>query len=604
MLRLFTSRQRISAPPKCWTTTTTNRVALVQNVNPVRHIRFSVPKREQMKPNPPLSIRTKSENFVQSVPKLMTEASTFVKNQPERALEIYQRALRLEPRNSEIIHHIIQMREQIINQIAQSKSEEDAREAAGEQLTALRNELNQLVDISPIPFFLRMRASFLSLWYDDKQGAIKDYKKILETEQKNVSVILAISQLYGQLGNIRESLQFIDQALSLSQDDQLPEILSVRSSTLLAAGRKEEAIADIKKALQIRPNTPGANMLYATLIKSDDPEAALKAFDQEIQFLQSEKKRDVREILTSALCTRASFLMESSRYKEALADLKSASRSMPDNAEIHGLKAMCHQNLDENREAISSYSDAIVAIGDDKMSVPYYAGRGKLYFNMERYEAALGDLENATIWDRGESIYDPELYGLKARCCIQLASYKSAKIEATQFVKFDNNSIRSRLLRCEILFQLEENKVALADLENLMAENEKEVIALRPEAFQLLGIAYEESSQWEKALDAFTRDLESNFTPDRTEVLSHKANVLLQLGRAEESKSTMDEAISLDANRSDFYMLRGRALDKLGRYIDAVEDMNTAIEKRPPFVDANNRPRYEEERNAIMDKIE
>ncbi len=75
----------------------------------------------------------------------------------------------------------------------------------------------------------------------------------------------------------------------------------------------------------------------------------------------------------------------------------------------------------------------------------------------------------------------------------------------------------------------------------------------------------------------------SEFLLHRSVLMHNQANVLLRLGRVEESIASFGAAIEADPNYAEYYFDRGGALRRLGRVSEALADYDQAVSLALPF---------------------
>jgi tetratricopeptide (TPR) repeat protein len=87
-----------------------------------------------------------------------------------------------------------------------------------------------------------------------------------------------------------------------------------------------------------------------------------------------------------------------------------------------------------------------------------------------------------------------------------------------------------------------------------------------------------------EGLEKLNTELDSDaFLLHRSVLMHNRANVLLRLGRVEESLADFGAAINADPNYPEYYFDRGGALHRLGRLSEALADYDRAVALALPF---------------------
>ena len=86
--------------------------------------------------------------------------------------------------------------------------------------------------------------------------------------------------------------------------------------------------------------------------------------------------------------------------------------------------------------------------------------------------------------------------------------------------------------------------------------------------------------RYDESLAAYDEAIRLN--PHRVRVYKEKADILLKLERYTEAVKVLDQLTKIDReNAAEHYLLKGQTLEKLGRYIDAIEAYDYAIQNDP-----------------------
>ncbi|HUI22507.1 MAG TPA: tetratricopeptide repeat protein [Methylocella sp.] len=260
------------------------------------------------------------------------------------ALEWFDRALLLDPANSEVLSN----RGLALQQLGR------AADALAAYEEAARNGCTK-------PTLFYHRGNLLRAAGRLKE-AIESYDMALRLDPACPETLRAGALVLSDLRRFESALEFIEEALRLrpsfvealidrgnllyclerhsealaSYDDALAkepgraDILNNRGSALLLLGRLQEAGADFDEALRIAPAVPEAWLNRGNLfLKLQEPEAALAAFDKAIT---------LRPRYVEALCGRAVALKYLERLDEALDAFDTALACDPASAHVNNNK--------------------------------------------------------------------------------------------------------------------------------------------------------------------------------------------------------------------------------------------------------------------------
>ena len=125
------------------------------------------------------------------------------------------------------------------------------------------------------------------------------------------------------------------------------------------------------------------------------------------------------------------------------------------------------------------------------------------------------------------------------------------------------------------------------------ADNEFEINAIveTAEEWCVKGIDFEESGEYEKAMECFNKAIEEcneaiELDPNNADAYNNRFFAYYYLGQHERAIKDFSKAIELDPNNADAYFFRGSVYDQLKQYEKAIEDFNRVIELNPNDADA------------------
>ena len=164
--------------------------------------------------------------------------------------------------------------------------------------------------------------------------------------------------------------------------------LEERGESHIKAGRYEEALADLDRAIELDPTAAWAIISRGrTYREMERYEEALANFNRLIELDPSDAE---------AIAERGQTYREMKRYQEALADLDRAIELDPTYAWAIAERGQIYREMERYEEALADFSRLIELDPSDAEAI---AERGETYRLMERYEEALADFSRATELD-------------------------------------------------------------------------------------------------------------------------------------------------------------------------------------------------------------
>jgi tetratricopeptide (TPR) repeat protein len=176
-------------------------------------------------------------------------------------------------------------------------------------------------------------------------------------------------------------------------DPNLAIVHSVLGSVYLDAGRREDAVREFRKAMDLAPSNAEAPRLLAGVYKD------MGRFQEaEALYLRSTQARptDWYGHLLLGL-----FYYERERYAEAEAELNEAKRLTPDNDLVRMDLGAVYRMHGRYKDAVEEYQQALRI----RSSAPTYAALGGAYYYQHRFAEAVSALEAAIDLDSNDYRY-------------------------------------------------------------------------------------------------------------------------------------------------------------------------------------------------------
>lgn len=201
-------------------------------------------------------------------------------------------------------------------------------------------------------FFGRARTHQLTKNYDE---AIADYTKAIELMPDDLDSLLYRGTSYYWSSRYEEALPDFARALATPLGAEDAYIWTLRANTFHLMGRQQEALGDIRQAMELSPD-------YGW-----------------------------------AFLNRGFVHQRLERYEEALADFTQAADLDPEDAGPIAWCAEIHRSAGRYEDALVDYSRAIAL---DPGRAWIFTGRAETLTQLRRYEEALADLDSAIAHDQ------------------------------------------------------------------------------------------------------------------------------------------------------------------------------------------------------------
>ncbi len=218
---------------------------------------------------------------------------------------------------------------------------------------------------------------------------------------------------------------------------------------------RDEALADLEKALKISPKQPQAQFTVArlNLLPGGNADKALQALDQAVALSD-----DDAAMKAKALLLRSS-LRKTTRQR--IGDLDEAIKLLPGNAMLlraHGL-AMAE---DQSWEKSLADFDKSLAAEPDNLAT--YQLKAAVLAKLKKYPQALATLEKAHTLAPGNI----ELLAAKAEIYGIQLNYKAAVEELTRAIAVNGSNVDLLRRRAEVYERMGDSAKALADVDRML----------------------------------------------------------------------------------------------------------------------------------------
>ena len=214
-------------------------------------------------------------------------------------------------------------------------------------LNSLYRDLNAYVCFPPLVISPNERAK--STIQPGGKGAVPAAVPEAPAPTEDIAAVIRRGIDLHRAGRAEEALAQLDKALGLKPDET--QALTCRGNVLIDLGRFEHALANYDRLLALRPDDVSALNLRGLALESlNRPAEALASYDRAI---------NVAPASLEAHYNRGNILADLGRHDEALASYDRALAIKPDVAPILNNRGLVLEQMQRVDEAIASYEQAL-----------------------------------------------------------------------------------------------------------------------------------------------------------------------------------------------------------------------------------------------------
>jgi tetratricopeptide (TPR) repeat protein len=396
-------------------------------------------------------------------------------------------------------------------------------------------------------------------------AAEQAFAAALKLDPQSMKALLGSGELFYRSGRYTEATARFDAAMRADPQSVLAKVGAAK--TWLALERMKEAKDLLKKARDERPRDP---LLVYWSGRAD--EALGNKKEAEAAYLEAIKLGEGKQEGVDAYVALSYLLGSVGRAEEAAAKLAEATAKYPDLPSLHRAKGEIALQAGRYEEAKSELSAALA--GEDDLGT-----RFKLGVTLRRMRAYD---EAAAVFDKVASV-DKDFPGLSLERGLLFEetgqSEKALEMYAAALEKAPNDlDLKLRVGSTQVIA----GKAKLA--EPIL----REVVRQRPgsaEANHFLGRALlTKGTADAEAMRFLERAIEID--PNRAEYHLYVGWAANETGNHARAADALKRALELDRELADAYWQRGVLLQKQGAIVDALADLQTALQKRPSRFEA------------------
>lgn len=387
----------------------------------------------------------------------------------------------------------------------------------------------------------------------------------LKIDPRNVEALMGDAELFFRSGRNSQALLRFQEAMKADESNVLAKVGAIKTN--LALEKRKDAMDIVKKLRETKPELAlGAYWLGRV------EEANGNKKDAETLYLEAIKLGTNETEIVDSYVSLVALLSATGRAEDAQAKLAEASAKFPNLAALHRAKGDVLAEAGRYAEARTEYEAALAK--EDDLGTRFRLG--ETLRKMRLFDEAMAVLDKLQAADKdypGLALERGILYAEMGQSERALEMYNAAlqkapgdvdlklRVGATQVIAGHPDEAE------KVLREVLKDRAASADANHFLGR-----------ALLLKGGATAEAIRF---LDRAT-EIDAN----RAEYYLYvgwAANDLNQVQRAEQAIS---RALELDRELADAYWQRAVLLHKQGRTLDALADLQIALEKRPSRFEA------------------
>ena len=404
----------------------------------------------------------------------------------------------------------------------------------------------------------------------DSDQAIFNYESAIKADSTYGLAYNGLGIEYQNLGNDLKAIEILSQAIASIPEDDLHYPYNNRALSYRNIGEYEKAIQDFESAIEANPDFFKAydNLadLYNTYLYDDDN--ALKVYNnliaQDPSNIQTRNARgklyndlgeyekalqdfsfvlDLYPNFSSSYYNRAITYEAIGEYNRAILDLRRYLELEPDDASVFNRRGNIYlDRLKDYQAAINDYTKSI-ELDLFELHIPY-RNRGVAYKNSGQYELAIVDFEKAIELD---PTYLTSFNGL-GLVYSQMGNKEKAIESFTKAIDGGMREIKFPYANRGIEYiDLERYDDAISDFNSALKADSSYVLV-----YNYLGIAYDNSGDYDRAIDYFTLSIEKDPEFKHSAYLN-RAKSYRELEEYEKAIDDLARSIEANPNYSSVY---------------------------------------------------
>lgn len=352
-------------------------------------------------------------------------------------------------------------------------------------------------------------------------------------------------------------------SIAFAQNVKRPDTYNYnRGVEAIQNNNTEEALEYLNKELNDNPDN-GYALAWIALVRNYQEEygRALTAVDLAIKHIPKKDK----QYRAFAYIIRAEVYVRLDENEKALADLSSAIKEIPDDADVYEKRANLYYYMDKYDLADKDYQKIISL---DPGSVMGYMGIGRNANAEKRYDDAIEQFNYVT---RLESDYSSG-YSFRAESYTGLKQYDKAIDDIIKALDIDGDNKAFNVML----------QVADSAMVPLVAKLKVQSVKNPNNEYWLycLGVVHEHTDAYKKAIEYYT----SCYEKEPSDIISYRiSQCYSNMGDFTSALKHIDNAIVLDSTDFDYVMKKADLLYESGNTKDAILELDKYIAHDPEY---------------------
>lgn len=397
------------------------------------------------------------------------------------------------------------------------------------------------------------------LFRDNYESAIKHIELAISLNPRNALAHEAKGDYFDELKQYDKALDAYQTAIQL--DPKEPEYLVDYGLTLIRMKRYKEADEYFDKALLVNPNCALAYYGKGYLLQVRD-----RNLDA-IPLLKKAQALDPKEHLAPLVLSYV--YTELGDYAEAKKQIDSAMKLFPDNPVHFNSRAEIYQEQGDLELALKDIQKAI----ELRPKKPLYRQNlGSILQDLGRFREALAAYDKAV--EVGEE-KDSNSFAWRAHFKESIKQYESALADCDKAIALDPKNGFAWSVRSDVQEELDNLPGALADINKAIELDPNDGSHYRDRTWILIRL-----KEFAKAIPDCDKAISLLQDKRQARAFADRAVCLFELGRFEEALSDINRAIEDSPRHIGAYYRKAKILACLKRYSEAEQCLNEAIDNQ------------------------
>lgn len=352
-------------------------------------------------------------------------------------------------------------------------------------------------------------------------------------------------------------------SIAFAQNVKRPDTYNYnRGVEAIQNNNAEEALEYLNKELNDNPKNGYALAWIATVRKyQEEYGRALTAVDLALKYIPKKDK----QYMAFAYTVRSEVYVGLGEKDKALADLSSAIKETPDDADVYEKRANLYYYMEKYDLADKDYRK-IISI--DPGSVMGYMGIGRNANAEKRYDDAIEQFNYVT---RLASDYSSG-YSFRAESYAGLKQYDKAIDDIVKALDIDGDNKAFHLMQ-QVADSAKVPLVAKLKVQSVKNPNNEYWL-------YCLGVVQEYTNAYKKAIEFYT----SCYEKEASDIVAYRiSQCYSNMGDFTSALKNIDNAIALDSTDYDYVMEKADLLYESGNAKDAIVELGKYINHQPDY---------------------